>query len=94
MDRRECPVDRRNVTLSLTEAGHDVVDTVTTHRRMAIAAVLKRIPAGDFLLGNTDHALVVLHRCRYRSLSHRTGDRGWRRWTVSPRQRANPPTPT
>lgn len=47
LDRRESAVDRRNVTLSLTEAGHGVVDTVTRHRRTAIAAVLTRMPAGD-----------------------------------------------
>lgn len=43
LDRRDSPTDRRNLTLSLTEAGRALVDSVTEHRRSAIGAVLDRM---------------------------------------------------
>jgi DNA-binding MarR family transcriptional regulator len=47
LDRRESPNDRRNVTLTLTEAGRQLVDKVTRHRRVAIERVLRKMPATD-----------------------------------------------
>jgi DNA-binding MarR family transcriptional regulator len=42
--RREDPVDRRYVALSLTPAGASLVNTVLEHRRSAVAAVMARMP--------------------------------------------------
>lgn len=47
LDRRESPEDRRHVSLTLTTAGHTVVDTVIDHRRSAIRAVLRDMTADD-----------------------------------------------
>jgi DNA-binding MarR family transcriptional regulator len=47
LDRRDSPEDRRNLTLSLTEAGQDLVQRVSAHRREAISAVLERMTPED-----------------------------------------------
>ncbi|HTQ22755.1 MarR family transcriptional regulator [Mycobacterium sp.] len=47
LDRRELPQDRRNVTLTLTEAGRRLVDSVTRHRRVAIERVLRKMSAPE-----------------------------------------------
>ena len=43
LDRQESPIDRRHVTLTLTDAGKALVDQVTSHRRAAIGRVLRRM---------------------------------------------------
>ena len=43
LDRREDPVDRRNITLTLTEAGRSLVNQVSRHRRTAIQRVLRNM---------------------------------------------------
>jgi DNA-binding MarR family transcriptional regulator len=45
LDRRDDPVDRRNLQLQLTDEGQRLVDGVMDRRRHAIAAVLERMPA-------------------------------------------------
>lgn len=45
LDRRESPVDRRNVTL--TAAGRQLVEKVTRRRRNAIGRVLRKMPAAE-----------------------------------------------
>jgi DNA-binding MarR family transcriptional regulator len=45
LDRRESADDRRNVTLTLTDAGRQLVDSVTKHRRVAIERVLRNMSA-------------------------------------------------
>jgi DNA-binding MarR family transcriptional regulator len=45
VERRANPSDRRQVVLSLTNAGHELVHTVTQRRRKAIAALLKDVPS-------------------------------------------------
>jgi DNA-binding MarR family transcriptional regulator len=47
LDRRDSPRDRRNITLSLTGAGRQVVSKVTRHRRTAITRVLRRMDVAD-----------------------------------------------
>lgn len=47
LDRRESSDDRRNVTLTLTEAGRRLVDGVTRHRRVAIERVLRKMSAPE-----------------------------------------------
>lgn len=47
LDRRESPDDRRNVTLTLTDAGRQLVDRVTKHRRVAIERVLRNMSAPE-----------------------------------------------
>lgn len=47
LDRRDAPDDRRRLALTLTQAGADLVQTVTDHRRDAIASVLKRLTAAQ-----------------------------------------------
>lgn len=47
LDRRELAQDRRNVTLTLTDAGRRLVDSVTTHRRVAIERVLRKMSAPE-----------------------------------------------
>jgi DNA-binding MarR family transcriptional regulator len=47
LDRRESQDDRRNVTLSLTDAGRALVDKVTKHRRVAIERVLRGMPPAE-----------------------------------------------
>jgi DNA-binding MarR family transcriptional regulator len=47
LDRRELPEDRRNVTLTLTDAGRRLVDSVTRHRRVAIERVLRKMSAPE-----------------------------------------------
>jgi len=44
VDRREATVDRRNVSITLTRSGQQLVDTVFEQRRTAIQAVLDRMP--------------------------------------------------
>ena len=45
LDRRDDPVDRRNLQLQLTERGDALVHEVMDRRRHAIAEVLARMPA-------------------------------------------------
>ena len=47
LDRRESPEDRRNVTLTVTDAGRRLVDSVTRHRRVAIERVLRKMSAPE-----------------------------------------------
>jgi DNA-binding MarR family transcriptional regulator len=47
LDRRESPDDRRYVTLTLTDAGRQLVDRVTKHRRLAIERVLRNMSAPE-----------------------------------------------
>ena len=44
VDRRDVPADRRNVSLTLTETGSALVDSVFAHRRAAIKKVIQRMP--------------------------------------------------
>ncbi len=46
LDRRDDPVDRRNLVLELTRDGRALVERVMDDRRAAIAAILDRMPAG------------------------------------------------
>lgn len=48
IDRRESPGDRRNVTLTLTDAGHELIEHVTAHRRAAIKGIMRQIGAPDW----------------------------------------------
>lgn len=45
--RRENPQDRREILLSLTDDGRDVVDTVTHRRRREIGRIVAAMPSGD-----------------------------------------------
>ena len=47
LDRQESPDDRRNITLSLTEAGRRLVNKVTRHRRTAITRILRGMDPED-----------------------------------------------
>jgi DNA-binding MarR family transcriptional regulator len=47
LDRKEDPADRGNITLTLTEDGHALVDRVAAHRRTAIRRVLRKMTARD-----------------------------------------------
>lgn len=47
LDRQESPDDRRNIVLSLTDAGGRLVHRVTKHRRTAITRVLRDMDAQD-----------------------------------------------
>jgi DNA-binding MarR family transcriptional regulator len=47
LDRRESSTDRRNVTLTLTDAGRRMVDAVTRHRRVAIERVLRKMSVAE-----------------------------------------------
>ncbi|GAB1326024.1 MarR family winged helix-turn-helix transcriptional regulator [Streptomyces sp. NPDC093260] len=44
VDRRTNPANRREVVLSLTPAGHDLVGRVLTHRRAEIRTLVQRLP--------------------------------------------------
>lgn len=57
LHRREATDDRRNVTLTVTPKGKDLVDRVTAHRRKAISRVLRRMPADE-----RDQLAVALDR--------------------------------
>lgn len=46
LDRRDDPQDRRNLVLELAPAGRALVDRVMDDRRVAIAQILERMPAG------------------------------------------------
>lgn len=46
LDRRDNPADRRNLLLELTPSGRELVVRVMAHRRVAIAEILDRMPAG------------------------------------------------
>jgi len=43
--RRESPLDRRNVELTLSRRGQDLVRSVMDHRRHALERVLQAMPA-------------------------------------------------
>jgi DNA-binding MarR family transcriptional regulator len=43
LDRRDNPADRRHLQLTLTPAGHTLIDEVVARRRSAIAAILERM---------------------------------------------------
>jgi DNA-binding MarR family transcriptional regulator len=47
LDRRDSPEDRRNLTLTLTVAGRNLVDKLTRQRRNAIERVLRKMEAAD-----------------------------------------------
>jgi DNA-binding MarR family transcriptional regulator len=47
VDRQESPLDRRNITLSLTDDGRQLIDKVTEHRRAAITQVLRDMDPDD-----------------------------------------------
>jgi DNA-binding MarR family transcriptional regulator len=47
LDRQESPIDRRNITLSLTAAGRRLVTKVVRHRRRAITKVLRDMTPKD-----------------------------------------------
>jgi DNA-binding MarR family transcriptional regulator len=47
LDRRDSPEDRRNVTLTLTDAGRNLVEKLTKQRRSAIERVLRKMDAAD-----------------------------------------------
>lgn len=45
LERHDSPADRRNLSLTLTDAGRELVESIVTRRRTAIAAVLEHVPA-------------------------------------------------
>ena len=47
LDRQDLPDDRRNITLSLTDAGRRLVNKVIEHRRTAIIRVLRDMDPDD-----------------------------------------------
>jgi DNA-binding MarR family transcriptional regulator len=47
VDRRANPANRREVLLSLTGAGRDLVSTVLARRTAEIRALVERLPAGE-----------------------------------------------
>jgi DNA-binding MarR family transcriptional regulator len=47
LDRQDSPDDRRNVTLSLTDTGSQLVNKVIKHRRTAIIRVLRDMDPDD-----------------------------------------------
>jgi DNA-binding MarR family transcriptional regulator len=47
VDRRTNPVNRREVVLSLTPDGHDLVTRVLAHRRAEIRTLVQRLPAEE-----------------------------------------------
>jgi DNA-binding MarR family transcriptional regulator len=47
LDRRDRPEDRRHVELSLTDAGRDLLDSVTDHRRDIFQRILLRMDPAD-----------------------------------------------
>lgn len=47
LDRRESPVDRRNITLTLTPAGKRLVDKLTKRRRGEIERVLRTMSPAE-----------------------------------------------
>lgn len=47
LDRQESPDDRRNITLSLTEAGSQLVKRMMKHRRTSIIRVLRDMDPDD-----------------------------------------------
>ncbi|MFI5825111.1 MarR family winged helix-turn-helix transcriptional regulator [Streptomyces rishiriensis] len=47
LDRRSNPANRREVLLSLTDAGHDLVTTVLARRRAEIRTLVKRLPTEE-----------------------------------------------
>jgi DNA-binding MarR family transcriptional regulator len=47
LNRREDVSDRRNITLTLTDDGSDLIERVIRHRRSAIRRVLRTMSAGD-----------------------------------------------
>ncbi|MGB8384592.1 MAG: MarR family transcriptional regulator [Dermatophilaceae bacterium] len=47
VERRESPVDRRHMQLSLTDAGSRLLNQIMEHRRSMLAAILARMSAAD-----------------------------------------------
>jgi DNA-binding MarR family transcriptional regulator len=45
LNRRDSPTDRRNVELSLTSRGRELVSAVMKHRQAALTDILQRMPA-------------------------------------------------
>lgn len=45
--RRDSPVDRRHVELTLTDRGTSLLAAVTEHRRQIYAAILREVPASQ-----------------------------------------------
>jgi DNA-binding MarR family transcriptional regulator len=47
LDRREDHSDRRNITLTLTRSGQELIERVNRHRRTAVRRVLRKMTASD-----------------------------------------------
>ena len=59
LDRRDAATDRRNVELSLTTEGVNLLDSVMEHRRQAFERILSRMrPAERRRLGTALHAFA------------------------------------
>jgi DNA-binding MarR family transcriptional regulator len=46
--RESTPEDRREITLTLTPKGHELISKVTEERRIAITKLLRQIPVEDY----------------------------------------------
>ncbi len=46
--RESTPEDRREITLTLTSKGHELISKVTEERRIAITKLLRQIPVEDY----------------------------------------------
>ena len=80
--RGEDPADRRNLTLQLTPAGHQLVAKMTEHRRAAIENVLAKMPAS--LRHNLVPALVAFAEAAGELPSSEAWALGW------PTEQSNP----
>lgn len=47
LDRRDSPADRRQVELTLTPSGDELVSSMFAHRRAAFSDILRRMPASE-----------------------------------------------
>lgn len=79
LDRSDDPTDRRNLVLSLTVKGRDLVEQVMDQRRTAIAAILDRMPPGR------RRSLIPVMRAFAEAGGETPDDAAWSLgWTTTP----------